>query len=158
MKTEIVIWPYQEDDFPACMQIMQENIPAHFDASEAPDFASYLKSYAAGSYWIIARNTEIVGCGGIRVCKNEGRLVYGMISPRYHRNGLGSVLLDYRLELLFNRPDIEVVTIDTTQKSEGFFCRHGFNVASRTPNGYGSNLDLVTMSRKRPPNRDAQLS
>lgn len=41
------------------------------------------------------------------------------------------------------QPQIERITVNTTQKIEGFFEKFGFCVAEREPDGFGPGLDRV---------------
>jgi ribosomal protein S18 acetylase RimI-like enzyme len=67
-----------------------------------------------------------------------------MVHPEYHRKGIGSILLKYRLRNLFNAGATRI-TLDTSPESCGFFMRHGFNACAITPNGIAPGRDRVSM-------------
>jgi ribosomal protein S18 acetylase RimI-like enzyme len=71
-----------------------------------------------------------------------------MIDARRQRSGIGSMLLDHRLEtFLREHPQIRRIETHTSQKVQGFYAKHGFVVVEVRPGGFGPGLDHVRMAR-----------
>ena len=141
---------YRPTDLAGCMQIMQSNIPEYFHEGDLADFAGFLANLP-GPYLVVIESTSgLVACGGIALGKKsatEAVLCYGMVAGTRLRQGLGRELLRKRLELFLPRqPQVELLIVNTTQKTEGFFRRFGFVVVGREPDGYGPGLDHVSLA------------
>ena len=138
--------PYNHEDYDDCVQIFQQNTPQYFHPGELADYKDYLKNYALGNYWIYMAGSTTIGCAGIRVSENIGRLVYGMITPAYHRHGHGKDLLNFRLRKLVELAHVTHIKLETSPEAMGFFSKLGFVEERRIENGFGPGLDQIYMS------------
>ncbi len=138
--------PYNHEDYDDCVQIFQQNTPQYFYLDELADYQNYLQNYALGNYWIYMAGSTTIGCAGIRVSENIGRLVYGMITPAYHGHGHGKCLLNFRLQQLAKNPHITHINLDTSSEAAGFFSKQGFVEEGRILNGLGEGLDQISMT------------
>ena len=73
-------------------------------------------------------------------------LGWGMVHPKLHLQGLGTILLLARLRALRLMPNVEHVLLDTSQHTQGFYARFGFVVKQVVRHGYGSGLDRWDMA------------
>jgi predicted GNAT family N-acyltransferase len=140
---------YQPDDFDACLRVFDDNVPAFFSAEERPDFVAFLTSHAAAwHYQVIERAGEVTACAGYAVSADgtTANLCWGMVHPKLHRQGLGTMLLRVRLEALRSSPSIEQVILDTSQYTQAFYARFGFVVNQVVLKGYGPGLNRWDMT------------
>jgi N-acetylglutamate synthase-like GNAT family acetyltransferase len=145
----VLIRPYVPNDREACLDLLRSNIPEHFSPPEAEEFARFLDALP-GPYFVAEIDGRIVGCGGIAAEKDgvTATLCWGIVDARRQRGGVGTKLLERRLgEFLAEHPEIRRVQTHTSQKVQGFYARHGFAVVSVVPQGFGPDLDQVTMVR-----------
>lgn len=137
--------PYTADHYADCLRIFECNVPKYFHADEIADYCDYLRNYAVGDYWTCMENEKIIGCGGIRVVENTGRLVYGIVDPDYQGRKHGSALLKFRLKQLAGNMDVQAIKLDTSQHAMGFFRKLGFAEERRIKDGLAAGLDQVDM-------------
>ncbi len=80
---------------------MQLNIPAYFAPEEYNDFKNCLHN-EKGDYFVIENHSGIGGTGGINYFMQErkARISWDMIYPKQQGTGIGSELLQYRLQYL----------------------------------------------------------
>lgn len=138
---------YQPTDREACLQILRSNVPEYFYESDLADFERFLDHLPGPFFVVTGPQAIIIACGGIARGKTgptEAVLCYGMVNGARLRQGVGKELLRKRLEVFLPlQPQIERITVNTTQKIEGFFEKFGFCVAEREPDGFGPGLDRV---------------
>lgn len=142
------IRPFAPTDRDACLTVFCSNLPHHFAPSELLEFEAFLAD-SEGDYWVVEMAGVLVGCGGCHAVGSVGRLTWGMVHEDHHRASIGSALLHRRLEHLFGLPEVVAIAIETSQKAEGFFARHGFVVTERVADGFGAGLDRVDMRLQR---------
>lgn len=148
------IRPYLESDLAACLSLFASNCPPYFDPSERADYAQFLSDPDDhGSYFVLELDGEVLACGGIFVRPDGmGGLSWGMVRQDRQRQGLGTVLTDFRLEQLRRLPGVREVQIDTSQHTEAYYARHGFVVTSRREDGFAPGLHEIKMSLHLSPN------
>jgi GNAT superfamily N-acetyltransferase len=141
----VSVRPYTPQDRVACLAIFDGNTPDYFAPFERTEFAAYLDT-ASVNYLVLETTTGvIIGCGGYYVKSTGGvaGLAWGMVDRVWHKRGFGRVLLEARLALLRRSPDAELVRVNTSQSSLGFFERCGFRVVRVVPSGYAPGIDRV---------------
>ncbi len=140
---------YQARDRDTCIQILQSNIPEYFHEKDLAEFAKFLENLPGPFFVGVDSNADLIACGGIafgRTSSTEAILCYGMVTRTKLQQGIGSQLLRKRLEFFLPRaPQVEHITVNTTQKTEGFFRKFGFSVVERELEGFGPGLDRVSM-------------
>ena len=147
--THLSIRPYEPTDFGACLRIFQSNVPTYFAESELTEFVSFLGS-PEGEYLVVESAGSVVACGGSYVQNGVGRLCWGMVELSRQRASIGSTLLARRLDSLLSRtPQVDEISIDTSQRSSAFFKRFGFRTQQVNPDGFGQGLDCVAMTLRR---------
>jgi len=142
---DVNVRSYTPQDRVACLAIFDGNTPDFFAPFERAEFAAYLDT-ASANYLVLETATGvIIGCGGYYVKPVGGvaGLAWGMVDRAWHKRGFGRVLLEARLALLRSSPDAELVRVNTSQNSRGFFERCGFRVLRVVPSGYAQGIDRV---------------
>lgn len=147
-KNPVTVRNYIPADRGACLALFDGNTPTFFDTSERDDFACFLdRKAAACSYLVIVRGDRIVACGGHAIGADgmTAGLCWGMVDRELQGTGLGNMLTDARLRAAEATHGVTQVRIDTSQHTQGFYARFGFQTESITPEGYGPGLDRWDM-------------
>lgn len=143
-----VIRAYDAPDRDGCLRVFDGNVPDFFVASERQDFASFLERKGPDRwYQVIERRGRIVACGG-HVVESDGvtaSLAWGMVDRALHRSGLGSKLTEARLRAARSFPGVTKVRLDTSQHTQAFYARFGFQVEAVHKDGYAPGLDRWDM-------------
>ena len=139
---------YTTPDRAACLKLFESNFPFFFSEVDRTDYHDFLDDADAGreTYFVLEGGAEILACGGVGQAAGETFLTWGMVRGDQHGMGLGDELTRSRLDWLRRHwPAVSHVRIDTSQHTEGFYARFGFEVTERTPDGFGPGLDRVRM-------------
>jgi predicted GNAT family N-acyltransferase len=142
----IVFRAYKTADFESCLKIFDSNTPEYFARHERLDFVAHFEE--SQIYFVLEKDKEVVACGGLeQVRAGIWVLTYGMVKRKLHGQGLGTLLLEKRLEWLRRREASEL-HLDTSQHSKGFYLRFGFVEQGFVANGYGEGFDRFDMVLK----------
>ena len=138
--------PYQAEDNGRCVEIFMSNTPRYFGVEEADEFRQFLEALPC-AYFVATQDDEIVACGGhgYHGKKQAVALCWGMVRADLHKQGLGKFMLIERLKQIFTDFGETVVQINTSQHSQGFFERYGFQVKEVTQNYFAPGLHRVDM-------------
>jgi ribosomal protein S18 acetylase RimI-like enzyme len=143
----ISIRPYVDEDRSALLAILSQHIPSFFSPHEVDDYAHYL-DHEVEEYWVATTATGVVGAGGI----NRGpqahmaRFSWDLVHPNWQGRGVGTRLMQHRMDALSARPDLKVVMVRTSQLAYPFYHRFGFHVQQIIPGYWGAGFDLYQMS------------
>ena len=139
---------YTPSDRLACLALFEGNSPFFFSEADRTDYHDFLDDADAGreTYFVLEGGAELLACGGVGQEAGETFLTWGMVRGDLRGAGLGSELTRYRLDWLRHHwPAASQVKIDTSQHTEGFYARFGFEVVEREQDGFGPGLDRVRM-------------
>ena len=143
------IRPYTPDDLGAVVAIFRSNIPKYFGPGEESDLREFLAE-ERDEYFLIETEGEIVGSDGIALNLNDTvSLCWGMIRSDHHGTGKGRELTEFRLAMAKEQFGDLPVVIDTSQHTQGFYGKFGFQITERRPNGFGPGLDICKMRLER---------
>lgn len=148
---EVFSRPYRVEDYEACLTVFETNLPKFFTADERNSFQEFLNGpVRERPYLVLEYHGEVIGCGGLAFGTERGSafLSWGMVARPFHGKGLGKLLTEARLDLARAVPEIEKVTLNTSQHTQGFYAKYGFQAKTVTPNGYGPGLDRWDMVLK----------
>jgi len=141
--------PYRPEDRAACLAVFDSNVPAYFAPHERTDFTDFLDALH-GSYFVMDdADGQVVACGGFLASRGDPAvaiLCWGMVRHGLHRTSRGAHLLSARLDLIATHSDFVTVTIETSQKSRGFFEHFGFIAGTIVTDGFAPGLDRVEMT------------
>jgi ribosomal-protein-alanine N-acetyltransferase len=159
----MIIRDYKPGDKKNCLEIFKSNCPKFFDKSEFELFEKWLDHQDDGKtvyksptytnsekdvYYVIELpEVGIIGCGGFYIVKDqpEARLAWGMIHSGQHRQGYGTVLYNYRRDLIKRHWPNHVLTLGTSQHTYSFYQKMGLTVTETIKSGYGADLDRYDM-------------
>ena len=120
---------FRSTDREACLKIYRDNEPGRFPLGliahyeEVLDLPVYLKLVCC----IEDRPVAFGGAWTIPTPRSDHVwLAYGMVSPEYHRRGVGTTMLLARLAALPRPSDSFRVMLTNVAASEGFLTRFGF--------------------------------
>ena len=141
------IRPYQPTDYDACLDIFTSNVPLFFEAEEQATYANFLAQLAC-PYLIVELADSVVGGGGFYRLPDEGcaGLVWGMVARNYQRRGIGTALLEARLQRLGADSTVQTVRVKTSQRSAPFFERFGFRTERILEHHFAVGLHQYQMS------------
>jgi GNAT superfamily N-acetyltransferase len=139
-----------------CLAVFDSNANQYFASYERGLFADFLEARALSEpFFVLLESDRVIGCGGYY---RQGGIIYlnwGMIERSQHGSGHGRFLLDRRIEQIRTECAGLPIRIETTQHTQGFFQKNGFDVISRASDGFAAGLDRVEMEREaekvRPP-------
>jgi len=144
------IKPYQPEHSAQCIELFNSNLPVYFAESEKSGFCEFLKDIPDNThFFVMMLQDKLIACGGYEIHQNCAGLCWGMVHRQYHGQSLGTQLLRYRLEQLLQSHHCERVVIDTSQHTQGFYRKYGFEVTDVIRHGYGENLHTVYMRYQR---------
>ncbi len=136
---------YRPHDESTCLSIFDSNRPKYFTASERDLFTAFLRRMDQ-PFFVTEIAGQIRACGGFHVDDyGVGILDWGMVHADCHRQGVGAILLKYRLERIRQTTHAWCVLIDTSQHTAPFFARFGFEAYRTIPDGYQPGLDKIFM-------------
>ena len=139
---------YSIEDRSACLAVFDTNTPRFFALNERAQYSEFLTSAVLKRpYLVLQHGDEIIGCGGLKVMAAEKTafLSWGMVARHYHGKGIGRLLAEVRLDLARSIPDVETITLNTSQHTKGFYEKFGFVATTITPGGYTPGLDRWDM-------------
>ncbi|QKW57852.1 GNAT family N-acetyltransferase [Stenotrophomonas sp. NA06056] len=142
--------PYRCTDIAACLSIFDSNVPTYFAPEERGDFERFLREQAKEcAFQVIEHEGSVVACGGLSR-RDDGcaGFCWGMVERALHQHGIGRELALARLHQAAADPSIERITLSTSQHTQGFYARLGFQVTRVIADGHGAGIDAVEMERR----------
>lgn len=142
--------PWRPDDAAACLAVFDSNVPPYFATSERPGFEQFLAEMPCEYLVGEAPDGGVVACGGWYPRPEEGEagLAWGMVRQDCHHMGIGRALLEARLAGVRTLPGVHTLVISTSQHTEAFYARAGFEVSEREDDGHAPGIDRVEMRRR----------
>lgn len=140
---------YTDTDKKEVVQLLRLNIPTYFAPAEEADFIDYLENKKE-EYFVMVIDNQIIGCGGINLLEDGkiGRISWDMLHPKYQKKGLGTVLLQYRIQKLLDKEGVEKIVVRTSQISYGFYQKNGFELKEIQKDYWAEGYDLYVMEYK----------
>lgn len=134
-------------DRAACLAAFNSNVPQYFDDSERSEFTGYLDTLE-DHYAVVLLNERVIGCGGVALNAGTAHLCWGMIHRDWHGKGFGRALLDYRLHYAESLIEVTAIALATSQHTEAFYAKKGFETQSVTQDGWAAGLHRVEMLKR----------
>ncbi len=151
----ITIKPYLPEHKAVLISIFKSNMPPYFAEEELPLFDAFLDrdiNNLNRPYCVVFKGNAIVGCGGIGTNEpakytNEPHIImcWGMVHQKYHKQGLGKALLEFRIEQSKKLFPGTKIALGTTQHSFPFFEKYGFKIVHYEKDHWAKGLDLYQM-------------
>jgi hypothetical protein len=143
---------YTPADEPDCLAIFDSNAPLFFATQERETFQRFLKRLAAPYTYYVVRDADgkIVACGGTKLetSNHSAWLRWDMVAREFHGNKIGTFLAMSRLWLISQIPEIELISLCTSQYTYLFYQKLGFVLQKVIPDGIVSGIDEYFMVLK----------
>lgn len=146
--------PYQAIDKPACVSMCSSNAPAFYLRWHVNEYAAHLDSiektlgHQSSCTRVLEEDGIIVASATFKFFP-EARCAWinwFMVHAHHHRRGLGWLLLTSVMREISQRlPDTQLIQLQTTQFSVGFYERAGYKITGQRANGFGPDLDQYDM-------------
>lgn len=144
-----MIRQYQANDWPEVARIFLKNVPQFFAEHELADLQKYLQTHHQ-FYFVFDRGGVIQGAGGYHFPeKNSARISWDFIDPVHQGQGIGRQLVEHSLHQIYNRTDIKMIEVWTSQKACNFYGKFGFRTQRVEPNYWTQGLHLYYMNMQR---------
>lgn len=139
---------YESEDLDAVISLFRSNLIKYFVEAEEAELREFLAEYTH-DYYVVEIIDEIVASGGIALNKDATiSLCWAMVRNDLIGSGLGKQLTLFRMEKGREKwGDLPFFT-STSQHTEGFYKKLGFETFEHTPNGFGPGIDTCKMRKE----------
>ncbi|MBN1642075.1 MAG: GNAT family N-acetyltransferase [Anaerolineae bacterium] len=143
---------YRQSDKQACLGLIDGNTPDFFAPHERAEFEAFLQD-PGDRYWVAEDDSgTVVGCCGYwRIPgKPVAVITWTMVARSWQGHGVGRLLFQTCLDHVCRIPDLQTVTLETSQHVTGFYERvGGFRIVETVKDGFAPGLHKVVMRRER---------
>ena len=145
---DITIRDFESEDLDACLMLFDSNVPQYFSVDERAAFEAFLESLSGPYTVLLEGGSRVVGCGGWALGKDgvSADLCWGMVERECHGQGLGRALTRHRIEQIRADGRARRIRLDTSQHTEAFYRRFGFETLEVVRDGYAAGLHRCEMS------------
>lgn len=146
MKEEITIRKFKVDDKDQLIQILKNNVPRYFAETEVDDYETYINGKVQ-DYYVALLNDEVIAAGGINYDKDRqlAKISWDIVDIPFQKQGIGSLLLRHRLEVIENKKDIKSIIVRTSQHAFEFYEKQGFKLLERHKDYWAKGFDMYKM-------------
>ena len=146
MYSKVWIRKYLPEDKELLVELLTLHVPDFFAESEIADYENYLQ-HKTELYFVAESDNDIVGAGGINFDKENrtAKISWDFTAPHYQNKGVGRKLLEYRLAILRNMPDVDRITVRTSQLAFRFYEKSGFRLKTVEKDYWAKGFDLYDM-------------
>jgi len=146
MNNQITIREYQSKDKSSIIDLLKRNTPQYFSPEEEKDLIHYL-DHEIEQYFVVEYDAEIVGCGGFNFSEDltVGKISWDILHPEYQGKGIGSLLLNYRIDKLKSLNHIKIISVRTSQLVYQFYEKLGFSLLEVKKDYWAKDFDLYQM-------------
>lgn len=134
-------------DLDACLDVFDSNVPRFFTEEERPLFADFLADLPGPYFVLEMEDGSVGGCGGYAVNAEDrsADLCWGMVRRELHGRQLGRALTEMRVDAAVKDPSVDVIALNTSQHTRGFYEHLGFEVVEIVEDGYAPGLHRCEM-------------
>ena len=91
-------------------------------------------------------NDKLIGVNSGHMCVDGSTRSRGLwVNPAFRGKGIGKQLLQYRINIIKNKPEISSIIVNTSQLVEAFYAANGFVRIAQEKDFWGVGIDLVRM-------------
>jgi N-acetylglutamate synthase-like GNAT family acetyltransferase len=136
---------YEPKDLDAVIAIFRSNLLKYFVEDEERELRDFLSEFGK-DYYVIEIIDEIVAAGGIALNPDETiSLCWAMVRNDLIGTGLGKELTLFRIEKGREKWGDLPFSTSTSQHTEGFYRKLGFQTVEHIPDGFGPGIDTCKM-------------
>lgn len=142
----VFIREFTQEDKSNVLDLFRLNTPAFFSPEEEADLMFYLDNEIE-KYFVVLLDEKLVGCGGINFMEKGaiGLLSWDFLHPHYQRRGVGTVLLNHRIDFLKSIPSVKKIRVRTSQHAYTFYEKGGFELIEKVKDYWAVGFDLYAM-------------
>lgn len=142
----MIIREYTLQDKSGVLALLRLNTPNYFSPHEEKDFVYYLDNEIE-LYFVIEIDNFIAGCGGINFStdKTIAKISWDIMHPSFQGKGIGSALLNYRLEKLKTINTTQKIMVRTSQLVYRFYEKLGFTLIKTVDDYWATDFHLYEM-------------
>ncbi|MFN0188993.1 MAG: GNAT family N-acetyltransferase [Bacteroidia bacterium] len=146
MMAGVFIREFIQEDKNNVLDLFRLNTPAFFSPEEEKDLIYYLDNEIE-KYYVVLIDGKIAGCGGINFKENGeiGLLSWDFLHPHNQRMGVGTALLNHRIEILKSIPSVKKIRVRTSQHAYTFYEKGGFVLFEKIKDYWAVGFDLYSM-------------
>jgi N-acetylglutamate synthase-like GNAT family acetyltransferase len=146
MIEKAIIKEYTKENKQKVIDLFRLNTPDYFSPEEEKDLVYYLDNEIE-KYYVLHLDGEIAGCGGINFKENKtvGCISWDFLHPQVHGKGLGTLLLEHRINILKEDKNIKTIIVRTSQLAYKFYEKAGFELIEKTKDYWAKGFDLYKM-------------
>jgi [ribosomal protein S18]-alanine N-acetyltransferase len=147
---KLSIREYNAADKPRLLEMLKLNIPTYFAATEWDDYTYYL-DHEIEKYYVMEADGVVVGAGGINfeVEQTTAKISWDCVHPEFQGTGIGTALLQHRLEVLKDMTQVREICVRTSQLAYQFYEKNGFELTKTVKDYWAEGFDLYKMVYKR---------
>lgn len=146
MDSAIVIRKYKPEDKEVLVQIMNNNVPQYFAETEVADYVNYLENEVQ-EYFVAVLDDRIIAGAGVNYEREKqlAKISWDVVDRGYHHQGIGTLLLNHRLEVISNKKNIKTISVRTSQHAYAFYEKNGFKLLERHIDYWAEGFDMYKM-------------
>ncbi|MCA5005516.1 GNAT family N-acetyltransferase [Sphingobacterium bovistauri] len=146
MNSAIVIRKYKPEDYTQLLQILKNNTPQFFAETEIEDYKYYL-DHELQDYFVAVLEDNIIAGAGINYDKEKqlAKISWDIVDVGFHKQGIGTLLLNHRLEIITHRKNIKSIIVRTSQHAHSFYEKNGFKLLETHKNYWAEGFDMYKM-------------
>lgn len=141
---------YTPSDQPDVIQLLQLNTPTYFAPEEEADYIDFLHNHI-DRYFVAEMEGKVLACGGFNLADGgqTARISWDMVHPDSQGIGIGSALLEYRINEIMKLESVQLISVRTTQLVYKFYEKSGFELKEIAKDFWAPGFDLYNMHRKK---------
>lgn len=146
MDETVIIRPYQSSNLKDVITLLQLNTPKYFAPEEEKDLHHYLQ-YEKEQYYVLTAGDEVAGCGGINFSADgaTAKISWDIFHPQHQGKGYGTLLLQYRIQQIKSNPQVQTISVRTSQLVYLFYQRNGFVLKEIAKDFWAPGFDMYYM-------------
>ncbi len=146
MEIESTIREYIRKDKAGVLDVVKQHIPKFFAESEFDDLNRYLDNEIE-RYFVVELAGSVIGAGGINFEDNHstGIISWDLIAPEFQGRGIGTRLLNHRLNILKSMGSIHTISVRTSQLTARFYEKNGFVLKEVHKDYWAKGFDMYKM-------------
>lgn len=144
MDNQIEIRAFTDADREQVLHLFDLNTPAFFGTEEREDLVLYLEQKRE-DYFVLLVDGQLLGCGGVNYKEKQAWISWDIIDPRYHGQGFGKLLLDFRLQRIRERNQEKTIRVRTSQHAFRFYLKSGFYLTEIREDYWSQGIHLYDM-------------
>ncbi|MCK0125356.1 GNAT family N-acetyltransferase [Gelidibacter sp. F2691] len=140
---------YSIEDKSKIIDLLIQNTPEYFDPAEQQDLSHYLDTKVE-DYFVYEEQSKILGAGGINYILGDhlARISWDLVAPEMQGKGIGKALMHHRIKHINRKPNIQMISVRTSQLAYKFYEKFGFKLVSVEKDYWAKNFDLYQLEMK----------